>query len=188
MLHNLIKWLRHLIGPPFPHEPRPAPFALPDQSGSRTGDGLVLFTEEHAGTIVPYDENLLERAKTQWQFGDWQSLVAIDHNSLEQHPERAKLALLAAAGHAQLGDTVTARRLIDLAEGWGCNKRLIAQILIAGVHNSLGGAAANVGQEARALDHFKNFVTIGSPGRDVRLLTGARAHQQPSQLKTDIQN
>jgi hypothetical protein len=23
-------------------------------------------------SLVPYDENLLERSRTQWQFGDWQ--------------------------------------------------------------------------------------------------------------------
>ena len=30
------------------------------------------------GEFVPYDENLLERARTQWQFGDWESLARID--------------------------------------------------------------------------------------------------------------
>jgi hypothetical protein len=28
--------------------------------------------------VVPYDENLLERARTQWQFGDWQSLASLE--------------------------------------------------------------------------------------------------------------
>lgn len=177
MLHSVLKWLRRLIGQP-PRELRPATIALPDQSGSSTGDEMVMFADEHAGTIAPYDENLLERAKTQWQFGDWQSLAAIDHNGLEQHPDRAKLALLAAAGHAQLGDTANARRLFQLAEDWGCSKRLIAQILIAGVHNSLGRAAANIGQEARAFAHFKDSVAIGTPGNDVKLLVTARINQQ----------
>ena len=27
--------------------------------------------------LCPYDENLLERSRTQWQFGDWQSLAEI---------------------------------------------------------------------------------------------------------------
>ena len=26
--------------------------------------------------LVPYDENLLERSRTQWQFGDWERLAA----------------------------------------------------------------------------------------------------------------
>lgn len=181
MLHSVMKWLRRLIGPP-PREPRPATIALPGRSGSSIGGQMAIFTDEHTETIAPYDENLLERAKTQWQFGDWQSLAAIDHNSLEHHPERAKLALLAAAGHAQLGNTATARQFIGLAEDWGCSKRLIAQILISGVHNSLGLAAANIGQETRALDHFKSSITIGTAGSDTRLLIIARVNQQLSQL------
>lgn len=29
-------------------------------------------------SLVPYDENPLERASTQWQFGDWQSLTKMN--------------------------------------------------------------------------------------------------------------
>lgn len=182
MLSKVMKWLRHLIGSSL-RDPRPATIALPDRSGSATQDNMALFTDEHAETIIPYDQSLLERAKTQWLFGDWQSLAAIDHYGLEHHTDRAKLALLAAAGRAQLGNTTEARRLFQLAEEWGCSKRLISQILIAGVHNSLGRAAASIGQEARAFDHFKNSVTIGTSGCDARLLTGARVNHQLAQLE-----
>lgn len=165
MLHSVMKWLRRLIGPP-PREPRPATIALPDRSGSSIGGQMAIFTDEYTETIAPYDENLLERAKTQWQSGDWQSLAAIDYNNLEHHPDRAKLALLAAAGHAQLGDMATARQLFELANDWGCSKRLIAQILIAGVHNNLGRAAASSSQEARAIEHFQRSVAISDPNSD----------------------
>jgi hypothetical protein len=53
---------------------------------------------------VPYDENLLERSRTQWQFGDWDSLAKIDREMLQHHPDRAKLALLATAGQLQTGE------------------------------------------------------------------------------------
>jgi|GEM_PF-6364707 len=181
MLSKVMKWLRHLIGSSL-RDPKPATIALPDRSGSAARDNMAIFTDEHVETIIPYDQSLLERAKTQWLFGDWQSLAAIDHNGLEHHTDRAKLALLAAAGHAQQGNTADAQHLFQLAEEWGCSKRLIGQILIAGVHNSLGRAAAHMGQEARSLDHFKNSVTIGAPGSDTRLLTGARVSQQLAQL------
>lgn len=172
MLHNVMKWLRNLVGSPR-RDPKPASIALPDRPDSATRHDMAMFTDEQAGTIIPYDPNLLERAKTQWQFGDWQSLVAIDQNGLDHHPDRARLALLAAAGHAQVGNMADAQHLFQLAEEWGCSKRLIGQILIAGVHNSLGRAAAHMGQEARALVHFEKSVTIGAPGSDARLLTGA---------------
>lgn len=29
-------------------------------------------------SLVPYDENLLECVRTQWQFGDWQSLTKMN--------------------------------------------------------------------------------------------------------------
>src|SRR3546814_701454 len=59
---------------------------------------------------------LLENARMQWQFGDWESLVKLDPGTLEKHPDRAKLALLAASAHQQLNDHAAARRLVNLAK------------------------------------------------------------------------
>jgi hypothetical protein len=114
--------------------------------------------------VVPYDENLLERARTQWQFGDWESLAKLDRETLQHHPDRAKLALLAAAGQFQQGDARLGRTFVRLAQDWGCSRKLISQIIIAGTHNSLGRAAALLGQEARALAHFNDAIAIGTPG------------------------
>lgn len=132
--------------------------------------------------IVPYDENLLERARTQWQFGDWESLAALDRNTLQHHPDRAKLALLAAAGNLQTNNTSAAKQFIRLAQDWGCSKKLISQILVSGVHNSLGRAAATAGQQPRALKHFESAIAIGTPGSEVRLITQARMGEQITQL------
>ncbi len=135
--------------------------------------------ESTSTQVVPYDENLLERSRTQWQFGDWDSLAGIDRDGLQHHPDRAKLALMAAAGHAQRGNLDQARRFIRLAREWGCGRQLISQVLISGVHNSLGRAAAVAGgQEGRALYHFEKSITVGMPGADGRLLTEARVTQQ----------
>jgi len=132
--------------------------------------------------LVPFDENLLERSRTQWQFGDWASLAALDRDTLQHHPDRAKLALLAASGHAQQGQGEQARRFTRLAQDWGCSKKLISQVLISGVHNTLGRAATIGGQHHRALQHFENAITIGTSGSDARLLTRARAGEQLGQL------
>jgi hypothetical protein len=127
---------------------------------------------------VPYDETLLERARTQWQFGDWPSLAALTRDTLQHHPDRAKLALLAAAGHQQLGDTAAARQFTRLAQDWGCSKKLVAQVLIAGAHNTLARVAAAAGQVPRALKHFQDSIAIGTPNTDLALATQARvAHQ-----------
>jgi hypothetical protein len=129
-----------------------------------------------------YDENLLERTWIQWQFGDWESLSQLLHHSIESHPERARLALLAASGHAQMGDSDAARQFTQLAKNWGASKKLISRILISGVHNSLGRAAALANQQTRALQHFKDGSTIGMPGGETRLLTQARINEQLNQL------
>lgn len=147
---------------------------------STSDEAEVVHAAEHH--LLPYDENLLERARTQWHFGDWESLAKLDRDSLQHHPDRAKLALLVAAGHIQQGDTQAARQLTRLAHDWGCSKKLISQILIAGVHNSLGRAAAVSGQQPRALKHFESAIAIGAPGSEVRLITQARTGEQLAQL------
>jgi|CXWL01.1.fsa_nt_gi FkbM family methyltransferase len=129
-----------------------------------------------------YDENLLECSNTQWQFGDWVSLAALDRNALKHHPDRAKLALLAAAGNIQINNAGKARQFIRSAQDWGCGKNLVSQILIAGVHNTLGRAAALMGQESRAYKHFERAVAIGTPGNEVRLISQARAGEQYRQI------
>ena len=132
--------------------------------------------------LYPYDENLLERARTQWQFGDWESLAQIKRESLYHHPRRASLALLAAAGHQQRGDMDATREFTRLAREWGASKKTVSQVLIAGVYNTLGKASALCGQQQRALGHFENAIAIGTPGSDARLLTQARAGKQLNQL------
>ncbi|MFM0212296.1 BNR repeat-containing protein [Paraburkholderia sediminicola] len=128
--------------------------------------------------FVPYDEYLLERAYTQWQFGDWRSLAQLDCNTAQNHPDRAKLAVLLAAARLQLGQLVQARQFIWLAREWGASKKLICQILVSGVHNSLGRAAAIAGNSKCAIGHFESAITAGTPGGDRLLLTKARVSQQ----------
>ncbi len=136
--------------------------------------------------LVPYDENLLERSRTQWQFGDWASLAALSRDTLQHHPDRAKLALLAAAGHQGLGNAAEARQHTRLAIDWGCSKKLVSQVLISGAYNTLGRAAAISGQENRAIGHFQTSIQLGASGSDVRLLTQARVSQQLAQIGLPI--
>lgn len=129
-----------------------------------------------------WDDGLLERARAQWQYGDWASLRGIDVLALQSHPERAKLALLAAAGHLQAGDTEAARALLRRAADWGCNRRVIAQVLVASVHNVLGRAACVSGQADRARSHFEASIATVSPMTDVRLLGHARSVREMADL------
>lgn len=143
---------------------------------------VAVETENSVQVVMPYDENLLDRTRTQWQFGDWESLTKLKRDTLQHHPDRAKLALLAAAGRLQTGESNEAKAYIRLAQDWGVSNKLISQILIAGVYNSMGRAAAIGKQQHRSLQHFKSAITIGTPGSDTKLLAQARAFEQLVQL------
>lgn len=176
-LRSLVRWLFK------------SPLPISSTAYEKPGDAPPLSTEPHGDAAsdvqafpVAYDENLLEKARTQWQFGDWHTLARLGGDTLQHHPDRAKLALLAAAGRLQTGQDADARQFIRLAQNWGVSKKLISQILIAGVHNSIGRAAAISNHQHRALQHFGNAVVIGTPSSDTKLLTQARIGEQLSQL------
>lgn len=141
----------------------------------------------NALTALPfYDENLLDCCITQWKFGDWQSLIKITKEQLEHHPEREKLAILVAAGHFQIGAIAIAKEFTQTAIAWGCSQRLVSQILIAGVHNSLGRAAVLSQEPDRALGHFKEAITIGAPKSEATLFVQARAAEQTRQTTAQL--
>jgi hypothetical protein len=123
---------------------------------------------------------MFEQARMQWQFGDWESLIRIDETEIEGHPERAKLALLVASAHQQLNDHVSARRHTQLAKAWGCDKKTIARLLIAGVHNTLGRAAALAHDETLALGHFA--AAVDGVSGDARLACQARSVREVARL------
>ncbi len=141
---------------------------------------------------------LFDRLRMQWQFGAWESIVGIDWQAVEQHPQRAQLALLTGTAHYQLGHAEIARRHVTQALEWGCNRRQAAQILISSVHNTLARAAALRHEEARALNHFRNSVHgvngdahLAYQARSVREvanlnLIGQAAQIIRSQIQTDL--
>ncbi|WP_143117076.1 hypothetical protein [Allochromatium warmingii] len=127
---------------------------------------------------MPCDEALFDRALTQWQFGDWNRLAGLDSDAFAHHPRRARLALLAAAGHQQLGQLEETRRLVRLAHDWGCDRTLIERVLISGVYNTLGRANALAGRQGRARERLETALVVGAPGQDFALLMPARIRQQ----------
>lgn len=181
------KWLRSTSS-----EPKNQFDAQTDTStNSIEQDDLVLSFKQvsqhdgdtHYSGLVPYDENLLERSRTQWQFGDWESLAALNRETLQHHPDRAKLALLAAAGRLQTSEHEKAEQFIRLALDWGCNQKLVSQILISGVHNSLGRASVLSNQHSRSVLHFESAIAVGASGSDQRLMSRARVAEQHAQLE-----
>ena len=180
MFKSLGQWFKQRFG--LSNQDNPG-IAMQSQTESSRQTTVPFESIDSASHLVPYDENLLERARTQWQFGDWHSLAKLDRDALQHHPDRAKLALLAAAGRLQIGQDSEARHYIRLAQDWGCSKKHISQILISGVHNTIGMASAIGAQSQRANLHFEKAISIGSPNSDHQLLTQARANNQLSQFE-----
>jgi FkbM family methyltransferase len=133
--------------------------------------------------IPPYDKHLLQRAQTQWQFGDWNSLAMLDRAMLQDHPDRATLAVFAAAGRLQSGLSDDARQYIRLASDWGANPALVSKILISAIHNTLGRIAVVEHQSHRAQIHFENSISTGASECDTRLIIRARADAQTRQIE-----
>lgn len=132
-----------------------------------------------------HDANLLDMARNQWRFGDWHSLEAIKPESLQRHPDRAELALLAAAGQFHFNQFDLAMQFVHLAKDWGCTSEAIARTLCSGVHNTLGRAALCAGDPARAYRNFESAILLGAHDNDVPLMTQARAAYQRKLLGLD---
>lgn len=134
-------------------------------------------------TSVPEDceDDKLVSAKTYWFFGEWLKLAEFDVGVLQNHPERDSIALLVASAHQQLGEHDNARKLIRIALDWGCPKRVAAQILIAGVHNTLGRIAALTEDEPRIAHHFEAAVSVtGATGK--ALVSHARSVREMARM------
>jgi hypothetical protein len=113
----------------------------------------------------PYEQGLLDRVRDQWRRGDWQELQALSPAEIQHHPERARLALLSAAGHLAAGRSSSARLLAKMASDWGCDRQLMVRVLVGGVHNTLGRAWVAGGRSReRALKHFELAIASGGPG------------------------
>ena len=171
ILKSIRNWLIALLGG------RPTP---PIGAEARIRAEDVAFRESPTSMIL--DDALFERSRTQWYFGDWNELANLQRDTIQNHSQRAKLALLAAAGRLQSGADLEAREYIALAKEWGCTNTLISQVLISGVHNSLGRAAAIAGEQTSALKHFQRAIAVGSPESEARLLAQARVNHQYQQL------
>ena len=171
MLKSIRNWLIVLLG------------GGPQTSGGAEDSHLAeVMRFRESLTFLVSDDSLFERSSTQWHFGDWVSLASLQREAFQNHPQRAKLALLAAAGHLQIGAEVEAREYIALAKEWGCNKTLISQVLVSGVHNSLGRASSVMGNHALALEHYGAALATATSGNNARLLTQARLAEQLTQL------
>lgn len=141
-------------------------------------DDLAGSDLTEADLTAAHDLTLLEQNRMRWLLGDWDALAAIPAADLRGHPQRARLALLVAAAHAQRGGIEAARLFLQLAAGWGCDRGLIRRVMVSGLYNTLGRAAAAAGEPERAQAHFAAAIQLGAPGSETALLARARMASQ----------
>jgi hypothetical protein len=104
---------------------------------SGTNDKKAPAADERSGAG---DSGLLALAQAQWSQGDWKSLASMQEAQIQQHPDRAMLAMLAAAGLFQLDEPKEARHFAQRALQWGCDQLLLQQVMVAGIKTSVGKA------------------------------------------------
>lgn len=134
--------------------------------------------------LSQFNKKLLKDSNLQWRLGDWESLAQLSLKNIKDHPARAKLALLSAAGKFQKGKFIDAKRYINLAKKWGIAQKNVVQLLIAGVHNTLGRIHIINNKPVDAIRHFENSVMIELSSTSIKLIAQARLYIQ----KIEIEN
>lgn len=82
-------------------------------------------------------QNCIDQALKQWNREDILSLKNINFDDLNDHPNRAHLALAIGAAHQHIGKSKAAVSFIMLARKWGCSRQEIAQLLLTEACNSI---------------------------------------------------
>lgn len=140
---------------------------------------LAQGTSAAAAAAAPFaSDTLLDRCRALWDQGDWPSLAAFGVAMIEAHPQRASLALMIATAHQALAQDAQTRLFVTLAHQWGCERRLMARALLAGVHNTLGRAGAASGtRRMQTLQHFNEALAAGGTGNAALRLQERLRHQ-----------
>lgn len=124
------------------------------------------------------------QAKVHWFFGEWQRLIEITPEEIEHHPERNRLALLVAAAYQQKNAHDDARIWANQALAWNCPPRAVAQVLISGVHHTLGRVAHLSGDDQNAQHHFLSAINVVEP-QNADLIAHARFSREKDRLAVE---
>lgn len=127
------------------------------------------------------DPKSLSSAKANWYFGNWEDLINLNLNELAGHPDFPILAAFKASGFQQLDDLDNCRKYIKIAKDSGCDNKLLATLLLAGVHNTLGRIAALKNDDDKMLQHFKSAVNA-NVSKEGKLVYQARSIKELSSV------
>lgn len=102
-----------------------------------------------------------------WLNGDWPALSRLSINGESVGDVVFQQTLMQVAGCLQAGELFSAENYIREIRDYGLGKQRLKEILLAGLHETLGRAQLLAGNETDANDHFcKSTVLLGAPGFD----------------------
>jgi FkbM family methyltransferase len=119
-----------------------------------------LVKQDYLNILEDNEEAALEKAKTHWLLGEWEALVALDIKVFSNYVKRDRFAILVASACQHLAKHSDAKKYTRLALDWGCPQHLVARVLIADVHNTLGRMSALKQDDDRVEKHFLNSVEL----------------------------
>jgi hypothetical protein len=123
-------------------------------------------------SVTSREEKIIGKLRMQWQFGDWKSLSNIEVSEFTKHPNRGEVALIIACAWIQLGNLHQGKTLLLMAREWGCNKKLMIALLVAGAYERIAEYSQLRGWESKAIECWKK--SAEGLGGDVNLLSTAK--------------
>lgn len=134
--------------------------------------------------VVPYNANHFDEAREQWAAANWKALGHVDPDELENHPDRARLAMIGAASALQMGDRRSADELIQRAMLWGCDKHFMLSVLVASAQHCLGRASLAADRTDQADQHLRQSLFDRHLQSEGRRVAGERADVALAELAT----
>lgn len=142
---------------------------------ARTAPGAV-------SEVIFAQDSLLETCRTQWQYGEWDALLQLDEVDIEQDCERGKLAALLASVHGHAGNATKAKVFAARAAAWGCDRAILVRMMISAAQNTLGRAAAAIGEDDIAQARFREAIATVEPRADAELLGRTRQVRETARM------
>lgn len=129
------------------------------------------MSKEPGSLVAGYEKKMLERANLHWELEDWPSLLDMNMELLENHPDRAELALYIGVAYINSGNREISKKFVDLSIKWGVDKTLLFKVFVAGVHATLARANLAANKNDNAFRHYERSIGLFKPYQSVRLLS-----------------
>jgi len=126
-----------------------------------------------------------KRAQACWQVGDWEGLVALSDDALEDSHQRVDLALMVAVAASQLGYSEKSRMYVGKALEWGASREQVGKVLLSGAYNTLGCATLLAGPEYQSKGgrYLSESARLALGDGAVPSMVRARAREQFEQVQ-----